>query len=95
MLFRSNDVKMQFVKVMSRVGAFVEVVYVYGGGASPVQSLLHPELVAVSRDFSNEFPILYLDSTYSRFLNREGLMWIATEVAKADAQNAAAEQAAV
>ena len=90
-----NDVKMQFVKVMSRVGAFVEVVYVYGGGASPVQSLLHPELVAVSRDFSNEFPILYLDSTYSRFLNREGLMWIATEVAKADAQNAAAEQAAV
>ena len=75
MLFRS-----------SRVGAFVEVAYVYGGGASPVQSLLHKELVAVSQDFSNEFPILYLDSTYSRFLNREGLLWIADQVAKADAE---------
>ena len=81
-----NDIKMQIVKVMSRVGAFVEVAYVYGGGASPVQSLLHKELVAVSQDFSNEFPILYLDSTYSRFLNREGLLWIADQVAKADAE---------
>ena len=83
-----NDIKMQFVKVMSRVGAFVEVAYVYGGGASPVQSLLHRELIDVSKGFSNEFPILYLDSAYSRFLNREGLMWIANEVAKADAQKA-------
>lgn len=85
-----NDVKMLFVKVMSRVGAYVEVAYVYGGGASPVQELLYPELMAASRDFSTEFPILYLDSRYSRYLNREGLYWVVTEVAKEDSANAGA-----
>lgn len=77
-----NEVKMQFVKIMSRVGAYVEVVYVYGGGATPVQGQLHPELVDVARNFSTEFPILYLDSRYSRYLNREGLYFIADQVAR-------------
>ena len=77
-----NEVKMQFVKVMSRVGAYVEVVYVYGGGASPIQAKLYPELIKVAGNFSTEFPILYLDSRYSRHLNREGLYYIAEQVAK-------------
>lgn len=79
-----NDVKMRFVQVMSRVGAYVEVVYVYGGGASPVRDLLYPELVSVGVAYSSEFPILYLDSRYSRMLNREGLSWIGTQVARED-----------
>lgn len=78
-----NAVKMGFVQVMGKVGATMEVVYVYGGGASPVQSLLYPELVNVAKDFSSEFPILYLDSAYSRYLNREGLYWIAEQCSKA------------
>lgn len=81
-----NEVKMQFVKVMSRVGAYVEVVYVYGGGATPVRADLYPSLIEVSKDFKTECPILYLDSRYSRNLNREGLYYIAKRVA--DSQTA-------
>lgn len=77
-----NAVKMAFSQVMSAVGATMEVVYVYGGGASPVRNLLYPELAKAAKDFSTEFPILYLDSSYSRNLNREGLYWITEQVAQ-------------
>ena len=71
-----NELRMYFVKVMSKVGAFVEVVYIYGGGATPLQFLLYPVLIDTMRQFNTEFPILYLDSRYSRYLNREGLFYI-------------------
>lgn len=77
-----NAVKMSFLQVMGKFGATMEVAYVYGGGASPVQSLLYPELVDSIKAFSTEFPILYLDSRYSRYLNREGLFWVAEQVAQ-------------
>lgn len=77
-----GELKMQFIKVMSRVGSYIEVVYVYGGGASPVQSELHPALTKVIRDFGSSAPVLYLDSRYSRYLNREGLFYIADQVAR-------------
>lgn len=77
-----NELKMQFVKVMSRVGAYIEVCYVYGGGATPVQTELHPALIDVAKQFGAAYPILYLDSRYSRALNREGLYYIADQVAK-------------
>ena len=78
-----NELKMQFVKVMSRVGGYIEVCYVYGGGATPVKDVLHPELIKVSKQFGAAYPILYLDSRYSRYLNREGLFFIANQVAQA------------
>ena len=71
-----TEVGMQFSKIMSRVGAFTEVVYVYGGGASPVKPELYQILIDKSKAFGNgemACPILYLDSRYSRFLNRDGL----------------------
>lgn len=71
-----NEVGMQFSKVMGRVGTFVDVVFVYGGGASPVKKELYPLLIDKAKSFGGgdlSCPILYLDSRYSRFLNREGL----------------------
>ena len=80
-----TEVGMQFSKIMSRVGAFTEVVYVYGGGATPVKNELYPLLISKSRaigDGDLSCPILYLDSRYSRYLNREGLVAFAQAVAK-------------
>lgn len=79
-----TEVGMQFSKIMSRVGAFTEVVYVYGGGATPVRDELYPLLIQKSRaigDGELSCPILYLDSRYSRYLNREGLVAFAQAVA--------------
>ncbi len=76
-----NEVKTQFKKSMGRIGAYIEVVYVYGGGAGHLKNELHPALVSIAKDFNAEYPILYLDSAYSRNLNREGLMYITDMVA--------------
>ena len=79
-----NEVAMQFSKIMNRVGSYTEVVYVYGGGATPVRNELYPALVEKA-SFGNGdvlYPILYLDSRYSRYLNREGLFVMAEKLAK-------------
>ena len=70
------EITQEFRKVISRVGSYVEVVYVYGGGATPVKDVLYPSLLKVSQSMGGEdmmYPILYLDSRYSRYLNEEGL----------------------
>lgn len=46
-----------------------EVVYVYGGGAGPIKEMLYPMLL----ERIKHVPVCYLDSSYSRHLNREGL----------------------
>jgi len=74
----AKEVSMQFVKVLSRVGSRAEVVYVYGGGATAVKDVLYPELLSAAKTFGQEdYPVLYLDSKYSRYLNKEGLYMIA------------------
>lgn len=76
------EVSMQFSKIMQRVGMFNDVVFVYGGGANPVKPELHPMLIEKSKGFGEgACPILYLDSMYSRHLNRDGLYEIALKVA--------------
>ena len=80
-----TEVGMQFSKIMSRVGVFTEVVYVYGGGASPVKNELYPLLIEKSKSFGGgelSCPILYLDSRYSRYLNSEGLYRLASTYAE-------------
>lgn len=86
-----QELCLQLRKVISRVGAYTEVVYVYGGGANPVKEQLYPALLNMMRQFGGEdvsYPILYLDSTYSRHLNREGLFIVAKEVAAQQAAQA-------
>lgn len=85
----SIEVTQEFRKVISRVGSYTEVVYVYGGGASAVKEILYPELIDVAKNLGGDdvaYPILYLDSRYSRYLNREGLYLIAKQVADAAAR---------
>lgn len=80
----ANEVAMQFIGVMNRVGSQADVVYVYGGGATPIKSILHKQLLDTANDSFGVGapPILYLDSRYSRYLNREGLYLIADSYAK-------------
>lgn len=68
--------------VLNRVGASTEVIYVYGGGAGQVKEQLYPELLKKVRDVLGveEFAVLYLDSKYSRHLNREGLFIVANKI---------------
>lgn len=69
----------EFTRILNKANGQIEVVYVYGGGASPLREQLYPALIQAAKSFSagDEFPIMYLDSRYSRFLNREGLFQLA------------------
>ena len=76
---------------MSRCGSYTEVVFVYGGGSGPLKEFLHPRLINISKHFGGEdvsYPILYLNSMYSRTLNREGLYIMARAIAEAKAKEA-------
>lgn len=80
----TTEVLNEFHKVMSRAGSFTEVLYVYGGGATPVKEQFYDPLLSAVKGLGGEdvmFPVLYLDSRYSRFLNREGLFVIAKNLA--------------
>ena len=91
----ANEVSMQFVKILSRVGSFAEVVYVYGGGANPLKEVLYPLLIETSKNFGGgdaSYPVLYLDSRYSQHLNREGLYIVADRFARSEEQKAAQAQ---
>ena len=85
----TQEIKLEFSKVVSRVGAYLEVVYVYGGGANAVKESLYPQLIGVVKNLGGAeeaYPILYLDSRYSRYLNREGLFLIAKRLADTEAK---------
>ena len=81
----TDELVRQFSTVLERSGAFAEVVYVYGGGATDVKESLYPKLVkAIKRTFGEDafMPVLYLNSTYSRCLNRDGLFKFACKSAE-------------
>ena len=78
----AKEVSIHLVKTLAKSGAYTEVIYVYGGGATPIRSLLYPALVDAVNSFGDPYPILYLDSTYSRWLNREGLYHVADVIDK-------------
>ena len=78
-----RDIVSQFVRVMERSNGLIQVAYVYGGGATPIKDLLYDALIEAAKEFcgGGDFPILYLDSKYSRYLNKEGLYSIAEQLA--------------
>lgn len=84
----AKEVCMQFIKVMNNAGAYTEVVYVYGGGATPMKDVLYDLLVETGKSLGQgaEIPILYLDSAYSRYLNRQGLYLLAKYVYDRDVE---------
>lgn len=83
----AEEVAKQFSVVLSDVGSGTEVIYVYGGGSGPVKATLYDLLIAKAHEMNGEDAplILYLDSSYSRNLNREGLFLAADAVARATA----------
>lgn len=78
----AREVADQFGRVLSVVGATTEVAYVYGGGAGAIKDTLYPLLLSKVAEMNgpDSFPVLYLDSSYSRHLNREGLYVAAKSV---------------
>lgn len=69
-------------KVFSRVGGFIEVIFVFGGGATPLEWSLFEKLQSRVAEFGDDnlLPIVYLDSAYSRFLNVQGLYQVARQL---------------
>lgn len=64
-----DEIGSRFEDVLTEVGGTTEVIYVYGGGSGAIREQLRPVLQRVS----GGIPVLYLDATFSRHLNREGL----------------------
>lgn len=80
-IFFAREVADQLGRVLSVVGPSTEVIYVYGGGSGPVKEILYPALLKKVKEMTgldDGIPVLYLDASYSRNLNREGL-YIAAE----------------
>lgn len=84
-----RDVVAEYKHVLSRTKLSVDVTYVFGGGAAPVRTQLLPAIVEASRlDDDIYIPVIYLDSAYSRDLNRNGLYIVAQLSEQALAQQA-------
>jgi plasmid segregation protein ParM len=83
----SEQVVEEFRKILAEVGRDTEVIYVFGGGSGSVRESLHPLLLDV---VSEGTPVLFLDVSYSRHLNREGLLIAATMVEEQEASKAVA-----
>lgn len=91
MKFFADKVVDKFGELLVRVGSSIEVVYVYGGGsAGRMRELLYPALVAKVASVLGPDgpPVMYLDASYSRDLNRKGLFLAAS--ARANQARAAA-----
>ena len=73
-----RDVLKEFSNIFRKVGLRTDVIYIYGGGSKDVKDTLYPAIIeAVTLDDGSCLPVIYLDSSYSRDLNRTGLYEIA------------------
>ena len=86
----AKNVANHYDELMGRIGKDIDVVYVYGGGATGVNHLmeeaLYNRLIALEEKNESSRCILYMDAEYSRFLNRDGLYYIAAgSIQNADA----------
>ena len=69
-----RDIRTMFTDIFRKVGQRTQVIWVYGGGATPMKDTLEPVLIDETMVGSGEnIPILWMDSSYSRNLNRNGL----------------------
>lgn len=75
----TRDIMHEFTEVFGRVGKRSDVIYVYGGGAQGVVEALRPQLYEAAKLAEGAYvPVIYLDASYSRDLNRKGLFQAAT-----------------
>lgn len=80
-VFFADEVAEKLGSILRNVGAMTEVGFVYGGGAGSIKSVLYPRLLEKISEMNSvsAFPLLYLDGSYSRHLNRAGLFLSAQE----------------
>lgn len=80
-----RDIISEYTRVLRRTKLVSDVVYVYGGGADAVRDTLWPRLAEASKlDEGIYMPVIYLDSTLSRVLNRDGLFSVSLAMAEQD-----------
>lgn len=87
-VFFADEVAEKLGSILRNVGAMNEVGFVYGGGARSMKDVLYPRLLAKISEMNtmSAFPLLYLDGSYARHLNRAGLF-----LASKDKENAKAK----
>lgn len=74
----SREIMKEYSNIFRKVGLRTEVIYIYGGGADAVKKTLYPMIIEASTlEDCNCLPVIYLDSSYSRDLNRTGLYEVA------------------
>lgn len=78
----ASSISSEVSKVFDKVAGFIEVIFVFGGGATPLEWSLFDKLQARISEFGkdNLIPIVYLDSSFSRFLNVQGLYQVSLRV---------------
>ena len=81
--FFVDELAEQFGRVL-RGAQLTQAVYVYGGGSGPIRDKAYPALAKKVKEIApqGEMPVFYLDTAYSRKLNREGLMIAASAGAR-------------
>lgn len=70
-------------KVIASSGSFIELIFVYGGGSTPLKKYLLNELFDLLKTFSgdeDEFPVLYMTGGYAQYMNQYGLNLVATKL---------------
>lgn len=73
-----REIMKEYNKIFRESGVRTEVIYVYGGGANSIKDFLYEELKNASKlDEHFGLPVVYIDSTVSRNLNRNGLFKVA------------------
>lgn len=73
----------EFSRIFARIKLELDIIYVYGGGASALLPKLYPALMKeanLGEDGDVATPIIWLDSSYSRDLNRNGLYMLAKAI---------------
>lgn len=73
-----DEIENEFTKVLRDSGNKADVVYIYGGGANPIEDMLYE---AIKEKSAIGVPVVYIDSRASRTLNRDGLTIIVEKVA--------------
>lgn len=74
----TQDITYKFSKILSNVHGNIEIIYVYGGGSTPLKDILKDELSNKVKEFTSgiDIPIIFIDEKYSQVLNEKGLTLI-------------------
>lgn len=75
----AENLSSEISRAFRKMGGFIEVIFVFGGGATPLEWVLYDQIKEVISKFGDDdsLPIVYLDNKYSQYLNVYGLYQLA------------------